>query len=97
MKNAIDWFKEKGFTFDDKITIKDVIELQNDARKDALMEAQLAISPIFREEAPKYLIIGNLNEGPPREMALDGLAYKVTSAIVAMADKLEYLPKSNEK
>lgn len=31
MKNVIEWFKEKGFTFDDKITIKDVIELQADA------------------------------------------------------------------
>lgn len=31
MINAIEWFKSKGFTFDDKITIKDVIELQADA------------------------------------------------------------------
>lgn len=33
MINAIEWFKEKGFTFDDKITIEDVIALQEDARK----------------------------------------------------------------
>jgi hypothetical protein len=32
MINPIEWFKEKGFTFDDKITIKDVIDLQEDAR-----------------------------------------------------------------
>ncbi len=31
MINAIEWFKEKGFTFDDKITIKDVTDLQSDA------------------------------------------------------------------
>jgi len=31
MINAIEWFKEKGFTFDDKITIMDVIDLQTDA------------------------------------------------------------------
>lgn len=31
MINAIEWFKEKGFTFDDKITVADVIELQNDS------------------------------------------------------------------
>lgn len=29
--NPIEWFEAKGFTFDDKITIKDVIDLQNDA------------------------------------------------------------------
>jgi len=33
MINAIEWFKEHGFTFDDKITIADVIELQQDAFK----------------------------------------------------------------
>lgn len=33
MINPIEWFKEKGFTFDDKITIADVIALQEDARK----------------------------------------------------------------
>ena len=33
MINPIQWFKEKGFTFDDKITIKDLIDLQEDARK----------------------------------------------------------------
>lgn len=38
MINAIEWFKEKGFTFDDKITIKDVIVLQDDARKDLLIK-----------------------------------------------------------
>lgn len=32
MINAIEWFKEKGFTFDDKITIADVIALQQDAK-----------------------------------------------------------------
>lgn len=31
MINAVEWFKEKGFTFDDKITIADVIQLQNDS------------------------------------------------------------------
>ena len=40
MKNAIEWFKEKGFTFDDKITIKDVIDLQDDARNDGLAAAR---------------------------------------------------------
>lgn len=36
MINAIQWFKDKGFTFDDKITIKDVIELQKDAKCDGI-------------------------------------------------------------
>jgi hypothetical protein len=33
MINAIEWFKAHGFTFDDKITIKDVLDLQKDARQ----------------------------------------------------------------
>lgn len=36
MINAIEWFKEKGFTFDDKITIKDVLYLQTDAKYDGI-------------------------------------------------------------
>lgn len=31
MINAIEWFQSHGFSFDDKITIKDVLDLQNDA------------------------------------------------------------------
>lgn len=40
MINAIEWFREKGFTFDDKITIKDVIELQQDAVKEGIRRGQ---------------------------------------------------------
>jgi hypothetical protein len=54
MKNPIEWFKEKGFTFDDKITIKDIIDLQGDARKDGLMSAQLIASDVINRESPKY-------------------------------------------
>lgn len=36
MINAIQWFKDKGFLFDDRITIYDVIALQNDAMRDGL-------------------------------------------------------------
>jgi len=36
MINAIEWFKQKGFTFDDKITIKDVLELQDNAKEDGI-------------------------------------------------------------
>jgi len=95
MKNAVDWFKEKGFTFDDKITIKDVIDLQNDAAKSALMFAQMVASDVIRREAPKYSVIGDPVSGLPREMALDGLAFHVTNAITSQADRLEYLPEAN--
>lgn len=39
MINAIEWFKEKGFTFDDKITIKDVLDIQKDARCEGMKDA----------------------------------------------------------
>ena len=101
MKNAIEWFKEKGFTFDDKITIKDVIDLQNDARKDGMMTALNTASETIRAEATKYKPRSEPADGqpccPPKEMALDGLSYKVTSAILKQADALEYLKASNAK
>lgn len=96
MKNAIEWFKEKGFTFDDKITIKDVIDLQNDAAKSALMTAQMVASEVIQKEATEYSVIGDPIPGLPAEMSLSGLQYKVTSAIVTMADKLEYLEGSKQ-
>jgi hypothetical protein len=80
MKNAIEWFKEKGFTFDDKITIADVIALQNDARKDGLMTAQAIASPVIA----KWQKDNNAQD-------LSGLQYFVTDAIVTEADKLTHL------
>ena len=59
MKSAIDWFREKGFGFDDKITIKDVIDLQNDARSE-LVSVLKALMPFVMEDyypncaAPEY-------------------------------------------
>jgi len=92
MKNAIEWFKEKGFTFDDKITIKDVIDLQNDARKDGLMTAQGIASDVIRREATKYAVRDDPPDHGPDEMALSGLSYFVTATITSEADKLDYLP-----
>jgi hypothetical protein len=89
MKNPIEWFKEKGFTFDDKITIADVIALQADAQKDGLMQAQSIASAVIGIESPKYAKPG---QQVPASLTLSGLQYKVVSAIVATADKLEYLP-----
>jgi hypothetical protein len=89
MKNAVEWFKEKGFTFDDKIKIKDVIDLQNDAKKCGLMTAQFLASTVIQAEAPKY---AQPNQHTPVEMTLSGLSFKVTDAIVTEADKLDYLP-----
>lgn len=88
MKKACDWFKENGFTFDDKITIKDVIDLQNDARKDGLMTALSIASDVILDESPKYAKPG---QHTPSEMTLSGLSYKVSSAILKEADTLEYL------
>lgn len=93
MKNALQWFTEKGFTFDDKITIKDVLDIQNDARKDGLMTAQQIASEVIRRESPKYAQPG---QQLPPEMTLGGLGFFVVSAIVAEADKLEYLPGMRE-
>ncbi len=89
MKNAIEWFEEKGFTFDDKITIKDVIDLQNDARKDGLMSAESIASDVINRESPKY---AQPDQCTPPGMTLSGLNYFVGSAILAEADKLDYLP-----
>lgn len=90
MKSGIDWFKEKGFTFDDKITIRDVIDLQNDARKDGLMTALDIASETIRSESPKYAN-GKPEEGVSGHNALSGLQYKVSSAILKTADELSYL------
>jgi Zn-dependent M16 (insulinase) family peptidase len=97
MKNAIEWFKEKGFdaNWNGKIKLKDIIALQNDAAKSALMTAQMVASEVIQKEATKYAVIGDPIPGPPAEMSLSGLQYKVTSAIVAMADKLEYIPEAS--
>ena len=89
MKSAIEWFEEKGFSFNDKITIKDVIDLQNDARKDGLMSAQLISSEVINRESPKY---AQQDQKVPAEMTLSGLNYFVSDAITSEADKLDYLP-----
>ena len=94
MINAIKWFTEKGFTFDDKITIKDVIDLQNDARKDGLMTAQAIASQVIGEESSKY---AQPNQGTPAEMTLGGLEFKVVDAITTVADKLEYLAEQPKR
>lgn len=91
MKSAIEWFKEKGFTFDGKISIKDVIDLQNDARKDGLMTAQLIASEVINRESPKY---AQPDQKVPEKMTLSGLGFFVTSSIVSEADKLDYLPRT---
>lgn len=39
MQSAIEWFKEKGFSFDDKITIADVIQRDAAVRAQALTDA----------------------------------------------------------
>ncbi len=39
MINPVKWFQLKGFTSNDKITIKDVIDLQSDARRSGMFEA----------------------------------------------------------
>ncbi len=92
-KNGIEWFKEKGFTFDDKITMQDVIDLQDDARKDGMMTAQGIASDVIRRESPKYAT-GKPEEGVNGQNTLSGLAYFVCAAITSEADKLKYL---NEK
>lgn len=46
-------------------------------------------SDIIRREAPKYATNG---QSIPDEMTLSGLDYFVGSAILAEADKFEYLP-----
>lgn len=51
MINPIEWFKQKGFSFDDeKITIKDVIDLQNDAWRQGVQDAaeQVHAEGLFR-------------------------------------------------
>jgi hypothetical protein len=96
MKNAIEWFKDNGFGFDDKITIKDVIDLQNDARKDGLMTALNIASETIRAESPKYAT-GKPGEGVNGQNTLSGLGYVVTSAILKEADALEYLKASNDR
>lgn len=89
MKNALEWLREHG----DIITVKDIIDLQNDARKDGLMSAQSIASDIIRREAPKYAVLSDSKLSPsPPEMTLSGLAYFVCSAITTEADKLDYLP-----
>jgi hypothetical protein len=52
MINAIEWFKNHGFTFDDKITIKDVQDLQHDAWMQGMDDAaQIANSARCRVDA----------------------------------------------
>lgn len=91
MKIAIDWFKEKGFTFYDKITIVDVIELQQDARKDGLMSGLSIASETIHKNQEDYC---PADYKLPRSQYLSGLQYKVSSAILSEADKLNYLPKT---
>lgn len=59
------------------------------------MEAQRIASQIIGLEAKFYSVIGDPIPGPPAEMSLNGLSYRVTSAIMSKADELEYL--SNAK
>jgi hypothetical protein len=92
MKFALDWYIEKKLGTGGQITVKDLIALQNDARKDGLMTAQGIASDVIRREAPKYAVRAESMSEPPSEMALSGLAYFVTSAITTEADNLDYLP-----
>jgi hypothetical protein len=93
MKNAIEWLNEKG----GEISVDDVMSLQNDARKDGLMTAQNIASEVIRREAPKYSVRSDPPNHGPDEMALSGLSYYVCSAITSEADKLDYLPRSQQK
>jgi hypothetical protein len=92
MKYALDWYAEKGIGLGKKISVQDVIDLQNDARKDGLMTAQGIASDVIRREAPKYVLP---NQKTPAEMTLSGLAFFVTDAITAEADKVNYLPRND--
>jgi hypothetical protein len=59
MINAIEWFKEKGFTFDDKITIKDIIDLQEDAQKE--LQSQLTTLEAACAEKDEALRVATVN------------------------------------
>lgn len=73
MINAIEWFKDKGLTFDDKITIKDLLDLQKDARREGMKDAAkiLETLPCIRhdgKQASEYIKAG-LREGYKAIMA----------------------------
>lgn len=52
--NPVEWFKQKGFTFDDKLTVADVIELQQNARQYERQEHREAIQEERRMTAAEY-------------------------------------------
>ena len=71
-----------GLSSDAK-TIEIIQQVRLDAYKEGLRKAQQEPLDIIRKESPKYCPADYV---PPKEMYLDGLIYKVSSAIMALFD-----------
>lgn len=53
MKSAIEWFKEKGFTFDGKITVKDVIDRDSESFREGIIHAETLLQNLFNPYSGK--------------------------------------------